>query len=104
MPYETPIGVTYDSGDFPAVFEEALQRADVAGFAQRRARSAAAGKRRALGISCFLEQAGGAPMEGAALGFPGDGTVPIALPAGPPGQAPPPMFPRLAADRLGLPA
>src|SRR5260221_3587513 len=66
MPYETPIGVTYDSGDFPAIFEEALKRADVAGFAQRRARSAAAGKRRGNGISCFLEHPGGAALEGPA--------------------------------------
>ena len=103
MPYETPIGVTYDSGDFPAVFEEALQRADVAGFAQRRARSAAAGKRRGLGISCFLEHAGGAPMEGAALVFPGDGTVAIDLAVGPSGQGHATIFRRLVAERLGLP-
>src|SRR5216684_2248902 len=103
MPYETPIGVTYDSGDFPAVFEEALQRADVAGFAQRRARSAAAGKRRGLGISCFLEHAGGAPMEGAALVFPGDGKIALDLAVGPSGQGHATIFRRLVAERLGLP-
>ncbi len=103
MPYETPIGVTYDSGDFPAIFEEALKRADVAGFAQRRARSAAAGKRRGIGISCFLEHAGGAPMEGAALVFPGDGTVALDLAVGPSGQGHATIFRRLVAERLGVP-
>jgi aerobic carbon-monoxide dehydrogenase large subunit len=103
MPYATPIGVTYDSGDFPAIFEEALQRADVAGFGQRRAHSAAAGKRRGLGISCFLEHAGGAPTEGAAVVFPGDGMVAIDLAVGPSGQGHATVFRRLVAERLGLP-
>jgi aerobic carbon-monoxide dehydrogenase large subunit len=103
MPYATPIGVTYDSGDFPAIFEEALGLADVADFARRRARSAAAGKRRGLGISCFLEHAGGAPTEGAALVFPGDGTVALDLAVGPSGQGHVTVFRRLVAERLGIP-
>jgi len=103
MPYKTPIGVTYDSGDFPAIFAETLRRADVAGFAARRARSQAAGKRRGLGISCFLEHAGGAPMEGAALVFPGDGTIALHLAVGPSGQGHATIFRRLAAERLGIP-
>jgi aerobic carbon-monoxide dehydrogenase large subunit len=103
MPYATPIGVTYDSGDFPAIFEEALERADVAGFAQRRTRSAAAGKRRGLGISCFLEHAGGAPTEGAAVVFPGNGMVAVDLAVGPSGQGHATVFRRLVAERLGLP-
>jgi carbon-monoxide dehydrogenase large subunit len=39
MPYKTAVGTTYDSGDFAAVFDEALASADVAGFAARRATS-----------------------------------------------------------------
>ncbi|HEX7968065.1 MAG TPA: molybdopterin cofactor-binding domain-containing protein, partial [Stellaceae bacterium] len=100
---KTPIGVTYDSGDFPAVFDEALHLADAAGFTARRMRSQAAGKRRGLGISCFLEHAGGAPMEGAALVFPGDGTVAVDLAVGPTGQGHATIFRRLVAERLGIP-
>src|SRR5262249_58514120 len=70
MPYKTAVGTTYDSGDFAAVFDEALASADVAGFAARRATSQAAGKRRGLGVSCFLEIAGGPPGEGAARALP----------------------------------
>jgi len=61
MPYKTAVGTTYDSGDFAAVFGEALASADVADFPARRATSQAAGKRRGLGVSCFLEIAGGQP-------------------------------------------
>ncbi len=103
MPWRTPIGVTYDSGDFRALFDEALECADVAGFAARRARSAAAGKRRGLGISCFLEHAGGAPTEGAAMLFPGDGHITLATATGPTEQGHATIFRRLAAQRLGVP-
>jgi carbon-monoxide dehydrogenase large subunit len=102
MPYQTPIGVAYDSGDFPAIFEEALKHADVAGFAARRARAAAAGKRRGLGISCFLEHAGGPPVEGAALVFPGGEKVALDIATGATGQGHATIFRRLAAERLGL--
>jgi carbon-monoxide dehydrogenase large subunit len=102
MPYKTPIAVTYDSGDFPAVFEEALKRADAAGFAARRARAEAAGRRRGLGISCFLEHAGGPPVEGAALVFPGGEKVALDIATGATGQGHATIFRRLVAERLGL--
>src|SRR5262249_55286291 len=59
MPYRTPVGTTYDSGDFPALFEAALKQADMAHFKSRAERSGKAGRRRGLGVSCFLEIAGG---------------------------------------------
>jgi carbon-monoxide dehydrogenase large subunit len=105
MPYKAaPIGVTYDSGDFPALLAKAVKLADVAGFTARRRRSAAAGKRRGLGVSCFLEHAGGAPMEGAAISFPGDGTIALDLATGATGQGHATIFGRLVAERLGVPA
>jgi aerobic carbon-monoxide dehydrogenase large subunit len=79
MPYKTAVGTTYDSGDFAAVFGEALASADVAGFAARPATSQAAGKRRGLGVSCFLEIAGGQPGEGAAIAFPGSSKLLLAI-------------------------
>jgi aerobic carbon-monoxide dehydrogenase large subunit len=102
IPYKAPVGVTYDSGDFPALFEQALALADVAGFAARRQRSAAAGKRRGLGISCFLEHAGGAPNEGAGMVFLGDGKATLDLATGPTGQGHRTIFGRLVAERLGI--
>ncbi|MGO8918514.1 MAG: xanthine dehydrogenase family protein molybdopterin-binding subunit [Stellaceae bacterium] len=104
IPYKAPIGVVYDSGDFPALFDQALELADVAGFAARRRRSEAAGLRRGLGISCFLEHAGGAPMEGAGIVFPGDGTLALDLATGATGQGHATIFGRLVAERLGIPA
>jgi carbon-monoxide dehydrogenase large subunit len=102
MPYKTAVGTTYDSGDFPAVFDAALARADIAGFAQRKA-SEAAGKRRGLGISCFLEIAGGQPGEGASVGFPGSSKLLLAIGVQASGQGHRTVYRRLVTERLGIP-
>ena len=47
--------VTYDSGDFPALLKQALEVADVKGFAKRKRESRKRGKLRGLGIGSFLE-------------------------------------------------
>ena len=103
MPYKTPVGTTYDSGDFPALFEDALDRADVAHFKARAAASERAGKRRGLGVSCFLEIAGGQPGEGAAIGFPGQSRLLLAIGVHASGQGHRTLYRRLAAERLGIP-
>jgi len=104
MPYKTAVGTTYDSGDFPAVFEEALAQADIAGFAARKEASETAGKRRGLGVSCFLEIAGGQPGEGAAVGFPGSSKLLLAIGVQASGQGHRTVYRRLVAEHLGIPA
>jgi len=104
MPYKTSVGTTYDSGDFPAVFDQALARADIAGFAARRRASEAAGKKRGLGVSCFLEIAGGQPGEGASVGFPGSSKLLLAIGVQASGQGHRTVYRRLVAERLGIPA
>ncbi len=47
--------MTYDSGDFPALFEETQKIADMAGFEARKRESKTRGKLRGLGIGSFLE-------------------------------------------------
>jgi carbon-monoxide dehydrogenase large subunit len=74
MPYKTPIGPTYDCGDFPRIFARALALADYAGFEARRDASAARGMLRGIGIACFVESSGVAPSKlagalGARAGF-----------------------------------
>jgi aerobic carbon-monoxide dehydrogenase large subunit len=103
MPYRTPVGTTYDSGDFPALFHKALGLAAHADFPKRRRAAANRGKLRGIGISCFLEHAGGIPIEGAALVFPGDGMVELQLGSQSTGQAHASVFPRVAALALGIP-
>ncbi|HXC30213.1 MAG TPA: xanthine dehydrogenase family protein molybdopterin-binding subunit [Stellaceae bacterium] len=104
IPYKTAVGTTYDSGDFPAVFDAALARADIAGFAARRAASERAGRQRGLGVSCFLEIAGGQPGEGAAVGFPGQSKLLLAIGVQSSGQGHRTLYRRLVADYLGIAA
>jgi len=61
FPYATPVGLTYDTGNYEAHLAKAIQIADVAGFPARKAASAARGKLRGLGYSCYIEACGLAP-------------------------------------------
>lgn len=102
IPFKTAVGTTFDSGEFPAIFEKALALAKADSFEQRRAQSRENGKLRGLGISCFLEHSGGVPNEGAWLTFPGNGTLVVSLNVGNTGQGHATVYSRLVADQLAI--
>ena len=102
MPYKNALGVVFDSGEFPAVFDKALALADYDNFKKRKRESKARGKLRGIGISCFLEHSGGYPTEGALLTFSGN-TVTIGLNVGNTGQGHATVYPKIVADKLGIP-
>ena len=104
IPHTTAFGSTYDSGDFPAVFERALSVADYAGFAARKKAAKKAGKLRGIGIGSYLEIAGAFPEEAARITFPGGGKVVVSIGAGGSGQGHPTVFPKVAARLLGIDA
>jgi len=65
MPYKTPVGPTYDCGDFPKMLERALA---ISNYGQKRKPG------RGIGIACYVESSGVAPsrlagMMGARVGF-----------------------------------
>jgi carbon-monoxide dehydrogenase large subunit len=102
MPYKTPVGTTFDSGDFPLVFEKALEQADYAGFNKRRREALKRGRWRGIGISCFLEHSGGHPTESAKIAFPGNKTVTLGLHVHSTGQGHATVFARLLAQIFGI--
>jgi carbon-monoxide dehydrogenase large subunit len=61
FPYATPVGLTYDTGDYEATLDRALELADVRGFPARRRASEQRGLRRGIGYSCYIEACGLAP-------------------------------------------
>src|SRR6185312_11970436 len=74
MPYKTPIGPTYDCGDFPKILARALALADYDGFPQRRIEAGRRGRLRGIGLACYVESSGVAPSRfaganGARVGF-----------------------------------
>jgi len=104
MPYKTAVGTTYDSGDFEPILDQALKLADYDGFRGRRREAQRRGKYRGFGICCLLEHSGGAPIESAKLSFPGDGSLLLTLNVQNTGQGHATVFPRVIAQRLGIPA
>jgi carbon-monoxide dehydrogenase large subunit len=116
MPYKTPIGPTYDCGDFPKIFARVLEVSGYAGFAKRRAEAAHRGKLRGIGMACYVESSGVAPsrfagMLGARIGFyeaasiriGPDGAVRAALGTHNHGQGHATTFAQIIASRLGVP-
>ena len=75
IPFDAVSELTYDSGDFPAVFESGLKAADWDGFDIRRAESEARGKIRGLGLAAYLEVTGPQATEMGELRFNDDGSV-----------------------------
>ena len=60
-PYQTPVAVAYDTGDYHGTMDKLIEIADFAGFEARRAESAKRGKLRGLGICSYIEACGIAP-------------------------------------------
>ena len=61
FPYQTPVALQYDSGNYQATLDACLKAADYAGFESRRTAAAAKGKLRGIGVSTYLEACGIAP-------------------------------------------
>ena len=61
FPYQTPVALQYDSGDYFSTLDMAMKASDWAGFEARRAAAAAHGKLRGIGISTYVEACGIAP-------------------------------------------
>ncbi|HWX11325.1 MAG TPA: molybdopterin cofactor-binding domain-containing protein, partial [Trinickia sp.] len=116
FPYTTPVGLTYDTGDYEAALARAIELADVTGFAARREASKQNGRLRGLGYSCYIEACGLAPSKiagalGARAGLfeAGEvrvhptGTVTVFTGSHSHGQGHETTFAQVVADRLGVP-
>jgi carbon-monoxide dehydrogenase large subunit len=106
MPYKTPNAGTYDSGDFEAVMDDALQRADWAGFPARREQSARAGRLRGIGIATYLEAGGGGatPKDQVAAEFDANGGMTLYAVTQSSGQGHETIYPQIVAATLGVDA
>ncbi len=116
FPYASPVGLTYDVGDYNATLTQAIAAADVAGFAARKAASAAKGLKRGIGYSAYIEACGIAPSSvagalGARAGLfeAGEvrvhptGKVTVFTGSHSHGQGHETTFAQVVADKLGIP-
>src|SRR5215469_16126101 len=102
MPYRTPLGLNYDSGEFARNMDQALAEADLSGFPVRRAEARARGRYRGLGHAVYIEQSGFPPDEFAELRFDPSGTLTILMGTQSSGQGHQTAYTQLAAERLGV--
>jgi carbon-monoxide dehydrogenase large subunit len=116
FPYQTPVALLYDVGDYNATMDAAQKLADVSGFPARKKASEAKGRLRGLGYAAYIEACGIAPSAvagslGARAGLfeAGEvrvhptGTVTVFTGSHSHGQGHETTFAQVVADRLGLP-
>ncbi len=101
MPYPTTLGPSYDSGDFPTIFKQALEASDYKGFKARKRESAKNGKLRGIGVCGFLEISGGHYHEPARVAFK-DGKVVVSIGPTPQGQGHITVFKQMVSKRFGI--
>ena len=115
MPYQTPVALEYDSGDFIRNLEDGLKSAEYDGFAARRAASEKNGKLRGVGLATYIEACGIAPsavagalgaraglFESAEVRVHPTGSVTVFTGAHQHGQGHETTFAQLVADGLGV--
>jgi carbon-monoxide dehydrogenase large subunit len=103
-PYKTPTGSIYDSGDFPALLEKAVDFSSWANFEERRTEAKRRGKLRGIGCAMFVEPSGQGPVpkEEALIRFGESGNAEIFTLSGSTGQGHETVYPEIVGEILGL--
>ncbi len=103
MPYTTPVGKIYDSGDFAGTMARAQELADWDGFTKRAAASKRAGRLRGIGLATYVEACGGNGPETATVRLDKDGGVTVLIGTQSTGQGHATAYAQIVADKLDLP-
>jgi carbon-monoxide dehydrogenase large subunit len=116
FPYQTPVALVYDSGNYAPTFDKALAESDYAGFAARRDKAKGRGKLRGIGVSIPIEATGAAPSaiagalgaraglyESAEIRFNATGSVTVFSGSHSHGQGHETAFAQVVAEKLGVP-
>ena len=107
MPWTTALGITFDSGDFPALLSKAIEAADFKGYEARRDDAAKRGKLGGVGLIFYMERTGGSPVENARVQLiPGENGAPnvarIWAGTQSTGQGHETAFAQIVRERLGI--
>jgi aerobic carbon-monoxide dehydrogenase large subunit len=103
LPYRTPMGLTFDSGDFLGYMERALALAEYGNFVDRKEQAKTRGRLRGIGIANYVESPAGARKERVELSVSANGVEMIAGTQST-GQGHETSFVQALADRLGIAA
>ncbi len=115
FPYETPVALTYDTGNYHATMDKLEELADLKGFEARAAESKKRGKLRGLGVNCYIEACGIAPSnlvgqlgaraglyESATVRVNATGSITVMTGSHSHGQGHETAFPQVIADMIGI--
>ncbi len=105
FPYETGLGRTYDSGDYEATMDVALEKIGYEDFRERQAAARDNGRYLGIGLSCYVEACGAAPgwTEAGAVQLAGDGTAIVKSGTAEIGTGHRTAYAQIAAGELGIP-
>lgn len=103
MPFPASSGVTYDSGDFQAVFTKALEISDHENFAKRKKESKKTGKLRGIAVGSYLEVTAPPSPELGKIVFDPDGSVQLITGTLDYGQGHATPFAQVLSAQLGVP-
>jgi aerobic carbon-monoxide dehydrogenase large subunit len=104
LPCKLPNHAYYDCGEFEAVLDKCLAKADYAGAAARKAQAQARGRLRGVGVSCSVDPSAGPSPETAEVRFDPGGTVTVLVGSTAGGQSHETIYTQILSDRLGLEA
>jgi aerobic carbon-monoxide dehydrogenase large subunit len=102
IPYKTALGLNYDSGDFPANQQRALELADWAGFPARHDEAKQRGKLRGIGLANPIEKAASPGNEFAEIRFHPSGNLTLLMGSKNQGQGHETVFKQILNERLGV--
>ena len=116
FPYQTPVVVQYDSGNYGPIMDRALEQSDYAGLAERKQEAASRGRLRGIGFATYIEACGLGPshvagligaraglFESAQVRVHPTGSVTVYTGSHSHGQGHETTFAQLVSDRLGVP-
>lgn len=103
MPYQTPVGVTYDAGNYPALAARLKKASQWHDSEARRANSRQRGLQRGLGIGFYVHVTGGSPAERTEVRALPDGTVLVRSGTQDTGQGHRTALAMVASEALDLP-
>ena len=102
MPHTTPTEAVYDSGEYEAGMNLAMDAAGWADFEERRAEAATRNCLRGIGLCNYIEGAGGVPDEYAGLTIGGDGVAHLRAGSLSQGQGHETTLRQIVAGALGI--
>jgi carbon-monoxide dehydrogenase large subunit len=103
FPYATPLGFTYDSGDYQGALDAALELARYNELREEQEHARAEGQLAGVGVALYVERVGPG-WETAAVRIESPGRVIVRTGSSPHGQGHETTFAQIAADALGVDA